>query len=392
MEKNSTPDRAVVSTQETNAGSVPESAQPDLNAPDQTRETPAPSAEPPKPRKQRRIRVWMVLVALVVVLGTLFVIGDWYFIQGKLAMYGLLTNDNFKVTSDGWIYRDDYFRHGLLLQGLQSSSPLSLQSRLVLPSIIDGEQVTHVDSDFSERCAHSRNVKQLVLPSSLVEIDIGAFWWMTNLESVEGGENIVTLSLVDTFSRSSPFFQSCLRQKTVVMGNGILVHALYDGLDVPDASVLTGTITVPSGINGIGMFAFDFPNGVISDSCTLTAVNLPDSIYLNSFSLHRFNGVTLTIPDGATVDGPIIEWNEWPDQLTDIWIGRNLTLVYPEAYALVYKEDRFQGTLHLADGATLETLYDFISKNSLNTYTLDCQRGAVPEDQIPDTVKVVYRD
>lgn len=368
------------------------SAQADPAAQPAVPEGPAESGKQPKPRKKRRRLVRVMLLVLTGLLGVLLVIGEWKSIQNLLNVYGVVPLENSLTSEDGWLYAKRAWTDGLTLLGLRASSPYAGESRLALPAEIDGQPVTTVNWDFSERLPHPRWIRQLVVPSSITVVNYHAFLRLANLETFEGGEKITYMSFAGTFNRASPFFRENVRKNSLIMGDGLLVHAMFDELDAPDADVRSGTVTVPDGVKAIALYALDSANGVESHTSTVTDIRLPQGVHLMSFSLDFFNGKTLTIPDGAYLENGVLGM-EWPDQLTDIWIGTNVQ-VEESAFLgnLGYASETFHGTLHLADGATLTSLMRFISGDSEISYTLDCQRGAVPEDQIPSGVRVVYRD
>ena len=354
----------------------------------------APKTEPEqlqKPPKKRRIRIWMILLALVLVFVGLFITASWDSIQNRLMAYGIMLEKDVYTSSDGWLYSAYSWENGITLKGLRASSPYAGESRLVLPSEIDGQPVTVIDLAFSQRLAHPSLVKQLVVPSSVIVVDYHAFRSLNKLETFEGGGQIASIGFAGTFNENCPFYTENIQKRAFILGDGVLVHAMYNELSAPDAAVLSGTITVPDEVKTLGLYALDSPNGVSNHSCIVTNIDLPDGILLTFYSLDFFNGKDLTIPDGAVLEDAILG-SEWPDQLTDIWVGTNVKTEDPHLGTLTNTADSFQGTLHLADGATLDSLVDFISYHSQSVYTLDCQRGAIPEDEIPSTVKVVYRD
>ncbi|HPS81408.1 MAG TPA: serine/threonine-protein kinase, partial [Candidatus Limiplasma sp.] len=300
------------------------------------------------------------------------------------------------VSQDGWLFDldgsiDAQGQSQASLLGLTKSDSHKDISILTIPETVDGYPVDAVDFYFSENCYAPENVRVLMLSENLRVYVFNSFQMFDHLETVSGGSNLAFCHFYAAFSPKSPYYLSSINQN-VVLGQGVLVHgAIEEGASSRAANVEEGVVSIaPNAFNSIDRDGNE-------QKSAFDTVNLPASLKaLRTASLEGFNGKTLRFPDGVDVEYRLFGITA-PENLTEIQVGKGVTFDYSSSEHYQSSPNRasfeyytFTGTLYLEDGETLPTLYGLFAEDS--HFTLDCLSGAVPADQIPDSVTVSYRD
>ena len=298
-----------------------------------------------------------------------------------------LTGNTIYQTADGWQY---VFTANQAVYLWGYAGTLDASGQLILPSSVGGNPVSIIDEYFSSRCTTPEEVTALVLPSNNIIILWHAFKDFANLAEMSGGKNCHTMYYYSNLSHTCPYFLSH-RNQLVILDSGLLLHA-------PIAA--DGSVTIPEGVTKIApeaLYTTDDQGEHIK--VDVFSISLPASLQnLDCNSLAGFRGAQLTIPDGVKVFFNALDSD--CDRLQIIRVGHNVQLICGSMSQTHDDPDSrdtgsfhtvlFTGTLYLEDGATQPTLEGLFGSDCY--YTLSCQRGAVPEDEIPANVTVMYRN
>ena len=172
-----------------------------------------------------------------------------------------------------------------------------------IPTEIDGKPVTsigkHAFSGFS--------LTEITIPDSVTSIGDCSFWGCTSLTEITLPDSVTYIgykAFLDT-----PWLKIKQAENPLVIVNHILI----------DGTTCTGSVSIPSGVTSIGVWAFD---GCIS----LTEITIPDSV--TSIGGRAFDGcislTEITIPDSVT---SIESTFEGCTSLTEITIPNSVTSI-----------------------------------------------------------------
>lgn len=143
-----------------------------------------------------------------------------------------------------------------------------LPAEVVIPETIDGYPVTTIAKKAFDQCAL---LTSIILPDSLVTIDLWAFQNCSALTSVTIPKNVRTIARLVFQGCSSLTAINVDEENEVYFSeNGVLFSKYQSALKVcPQA--MTGEYVIPNGVTAISEYAFRYCSG-------LTKVTIPDSV------------------------------------------------------------------------------------------------------------------
>lgn len=150
-------------------------------------------------------------------------------------------------------------------------------TKIVIPSLYQGKEVVAI---FTNAFRSNSNIEEIVLPSTIIRINGGAFSGCTNLQKI----NLTNVRTIE-----SNVFENCTSLQDIVLSNNLTTinDSLFAGL------TNLRSIVIPNGVTTIGNYAFD--------GCTsLTNITLPNTV--TSILSYAFSGCafeTIKIPDGV---------------------------------------------------------------------------------------------
>ena len=278
-----------------------------------------------------------------------------------------------------------------------------------IPKTIGGLDVRVIKEEAFKNCG---NIKNVILPDSITEIQNGAFQGCTALESI----NIpVGITSIGDYA-----FEDCTALKSVVIPQSV-TNIGYAAFSRCDKLV---SIDIPMGVSMISNHTFE-------NCISLTAINIPTSV--RQIGDESFMGCTalesIDIPEGVTSVGQrafmhctALESAALPDSLTEIKAGafqdctalksinipKGVTSIeafafsYCQALADVTLPESIQGidmyafdscssleTIVLPPSTTYVRVSAFANCTSLKTIFLP-QNAAQETDSIPDSTAKIY--
>ncbi len=164
---------------------------------------------------------------------------------------------------------------------LISYTPLGkISPTLIIPSTLGGYPVVRISE---VAFSNLKNIKEIVLPDSIIAIVKNAFKDCSDLSSITLGNGVINIG--------SSAFSGCTRLTSITIPDG--VTNIGDSAFYHCTSLTS--ITIPDSVTSIGSYAFE--------GCSrLTSITIPDSV--TSIGYQAFMNCTsltsITIPDGVT--------------------------------------------------------------------------------------------
>ena len=181
---------------------------------------------------------------------------------------------------------------------------------VVIPSVIDGCPVTHIEGDGFSGCT---GLTGITIPNSVMSIGSYAFSGCTSLTSITIPDSVTNIK-DNTFS-------GCTGLTSITIPGSVTSIEEYA---FSDCTGLTG-ITIPNSVMSIGSYAF-------SGCTSLTSITIPDSV--TNIKDNTFSGCTgltsITIPDSVTSIGGLAFYD--CTGLTSITIPDSVTSIGQQAF------------------------------------------------------------
>ena len=313
----------------------------------------------------------------------------------------------------------------------RANAQTSIES-IEIPKTIGGLDVRVIKEEAFKNC---RNIKNIILPDSITEIQNSAFSYCTSLESINIPAGVTSIG--------NYAFDSCTSLESINIPMGITSIGDYA---FEDCTALK-SVVIPQSVTNIGYAAFsrcdklvsiDIPMGVsmisnhtFENCISLTAINIPTSV--RQIGDESFMGCTalesIDIPEGVTSVGQrafmhctALESAALPDSLTEIKAGafqdctalksinipKGVTSIeafafsYCQALADVTLPEGIQGidmcafdscpsleTIMLPSSTTYVRVSAFANCTSLKTIFLP-QNAAQETASIPDSTAKIY--
>ncbi len=266
---------------------------------------------------------------------------------------------------------------------------------VIIPSVINGYPVKNIGlyafNPYPTPYVHQNQVTSVVIPDSVTNIELGAFYECSELTNVVMSTNVTELAVeVFGFSGLTSFtFPSGL----IKIAGGAFDNCLN----------LTNVV-IPSGVQYIGDYAFN-------DSYSMNSVTIPDSVtYLGDWAYSGCINITnLTIGNGISS----ILGNEFSEctSLQNVIISDSVTNIEGGAFALCYSLTnitygsgvgasigslRFNGTTNLktitvsSNNPVLSSL-DGVLFDKNQTTLIQCPVGKAGSYAIPSTVTSIWK-
>ena len=177
-------------------------------------------------------------------------------------------------------------------------------------------------------CDYFGKGADVVVPTGVTKIDIGAFEWCSSLSSIAIPDSVTSIG--------SGAFQGCSSLTSVAIPDSV---TSIGGSAFQGCSSLT-SVTIPDGVVTIGMNAF-------SDCSSLTSITIPDSVTnICPYAFSNCSGLTsVEIPDSVTSIGPSAFYD--CSALTDVYYGGSRA-GWNKIWIYEYNDQLTGATIHYA--------------------------------------------
>ena len=229
-------------------------------------------------------------------------------------------------------YRD--FEYSILDDGtVKITDYTGSDSKLVIPSTIDGKKVTSIGGYAFEYCtsltsitipnsvtsigdyafSNCRSLTSITIPNSVTSIGVCAFEYCTSLTSITIPNSVTRIG--NYAFKGTPWLKAQQEKNPLVIVNGILI----------DGTAASGNVVIPNSVTRIGDYAF-------SNCTSLTSITIPNSVtIIGDWAFFACTSLTdVIIPDSVTSIGYCVFNN--CTSLTSITIPSSVTSIRDWAF------------------------------------------------------------